>query len=362
VIVTAEGQEISNGEPGAVPDGGGRRAEGDLLAERRARRVAESGEATLQRRAETAEATVQTLETHVASLQLRLEEAEEERRRVGALLSAEQASLAEREHELRRAKQREYAEQQLRIEAEDRRIGADREGRAEIERLGRRLSAGEREARELARRLESVQRELAETEQGVVAERAAVRNAERELKERLSDLERRAIEIGRGLDSERAARERAERLLANMRDGHRRVREIVAELRGVILRLSGPAPGSSADPPAPRQPRAPLSDPVEEARIETGEEGEIDAGDETVRREEMAAALAAAVQRLRARAEELPPEQLSPEEQPPEPQPSEERSPEQQLPPPARRQPPHKHSMSLIARLRAARKLRRERR
>lgn len=337
--MTAEGQEISGGEPPAA--GAGRRPEGDLLAERRARRAAESGEASLQRRAETAEATVQTLETHVASLQLRLEEAEEERRRVGVLLASEQASLAEREHELRRAKQREYAEQQLRVEAEDRRIGADRESRAEIDRLSRRLSSGEREARELARRLEGVQRELAETEQAVVAERAAVRHAERELKERLTELERRAIEIRRGLDSERAARERAERLLANMRDGHRRVGEIVGELRGVILRLRDPAPGSSADLSVPAQllRHAPVSQPVEEA--------EIDAGEETARREEMADALAAAVQRLRVRAEEQPLE-----EQPSEPQ----------APEPARSQPPHKHSMSLIARLRAARKLRRARR
>jgi chaperonin cofactor prefoldin len=86
VIVTADGQEISSGEPGAAPDGAVRRTEGDLLAERRARRAAESGEASLQRRAETVEATVQTLESHVASLQLRLAEAEEERRSVGALL------------------------------------------------------------------------------------------------------------------------------------------------------------------------------------------------------------------------------------------------------------------------------------
>jgi DNA repair exonuclease SbcCD ATPase subunit len=274
---------------------------------------------------------VQTLETHVASLQLRLEEAEEERRRVGALLASEQAALAEREHELRRAKQREYAEQQLRVEAEDRRIASDRESRAEIDRLSRRLGSGEREARELARRLESVQRELAETEHAVVAERAAVRHAERELKERLTDLERRAIEIRRGLDSERTARERAEGLLASMREGHRRVREIVGELRGVILRLSDTAPGVRADltagvqllrsVPAPAEPAAPAEvDPI--------------AAGETPDREEMAEALAAAVQRLRARAQEQPPE-------------------------PARKQPTHKHAMSLIARLRAARKQRR---
>jgi chromosome segregation ATPase len=330
--VTAEGQEISSaGEPGAAPGGGGRRPEGDLLAERRARRAAESGEASLLRRAEMAEATVQTLEAHVASLQLRAEEAEEERRRMGALLTSEQASLAEREHELRRAKQREYAEQQLRVEAEDRRIGSDRESRAEIDRLSRRLSSGEREARELSRRLESVQRELAETEQAVVAERAAVRSAERELKERLTELERRAIEIRRGLDSERVARERAERLLGNMREGHRRVREIVRELRAAVLRLSDTAHTPSADVP----PRARLERPGSEL-AEQAEIGPL-AGGETLPREEMADALAAAVRRLRARAQEQPAE-------------------------PVQRRPAHKHSMSLIARWRTARKQRRERR
>jgi chromosome segregation protein len=344
--VTAEGQEISGGEP--PPAGAGRATEGDLLAERRARRAAESGETPLLRRAETAEATVQTLETHVTSLQLRLEEAEEERKRMGVLLAAEQASLAEREHELRRVKQREYAEQQLRVEAEDRRMGLDRESRAEIDRLSLRLSSSERDARELARRLEGVQRELAETEQAVVGERAAVRHAERDLKERLTALEGRALEIRRGLEAERAARERAERMLENMRQAHRRVQEIVGELRSVILRLraTAPAPDAERAAPSPAVERVIAPEaagdtpalPVEQGGGRTGAvEIEPLADGDAARREEMAAALAAAVQRLRARAEEQPVE-------------------------PPRSRPVHKHSMSLIARLRAARKQRRERR
>lgn len=60
-------------------------SERDLLAERRARRAAESGENALLRRAETAEATVKTLEGHVASLQRRLEEAERDGRRAAEL-------------------------------------------------------------------------------------------------------------------------------------------------------------------------------------------------------------------------------------------------------------------------------------
>ena len=73
----AEGNETFGGEPGGG-EGRGRRGEGDLLAERRARRAAESGEAALTRRAEAAEATVQTLERHVSSLQQRLADAEDE--------------------------------------------------------------------------------------------------------------------------------------------------------------------------------------------------------------------------------------------------------------------------------------------
>src|SRR3954452_5061869 len=118
-------------EESEKPDAGppGRMGESDFLAERRARRATESGEAALLRRAETAEATVQSLETHVASLQQRLREVEEERRRVAELLEAERAHGSERESELRRVKQREYAEQQLRVEAEDRLSGLERESR-----------------------------------------------------------------------------------------------------------------------------------------------------------------------------------------------------------------------------------------
>jgi hypothetical protein len=56
-------------------------SERDLLAERRARRAAESGETALVRRAEAAEATVKTLEIHISSLQRRLDEVEGDSRR-----------------------------------------------------------------------------------------------------------------------------------------------------------------------------------------------------------------------------------------------------------------------------------------
>jgi chaperonin cofactor prefoldin len=294
----AEGNETPGDEPP-------RRSEGDLLAERRARRASETGEAALTRRAEAAEATVRTLEVHVSTLQERLREVEEERGANAERAEAERAAVLEREAELRRVKQREYAEQQLRVEAEDRMISVDRESRAQLDRLNRRLSASEQEARELAQRLESVQRALAEAEQAAAAERTAARRGERELQARLTELECRALETGRALAAERAARERSERLLESMRLGHRALEGIVGETRAIVGRLAAsfadaqaqrrPAPEPPAEPRAPR-PQAPAAAPV----------GEPGAG--KVRSGEMADALAAAVERLRARAEEQAPD------------------------------------------------------
>jgi chromosome segregation ATPase len=83
----AEGSSSSSSSQTPVPRGGPSQppSERDLLAERRARRAAESGENALLHRAETAEATVKTLEGHVASLQRRLEEAERDGRRTSEL-------------------------------------------------------------------------------------------------------------------------------------------------------------------------------------------------------------------------------------------------------------------------------------
>ncbi len=320
----AEGSETPGGEsgtgegtqPGGLGQSGGlgRGTDGDLLAERRARRAAESGDAALVRRAETAEATVRTLETHVASLQQRLRETEEEGRRTSELIEAERAAAdAERrpstEQELRRAKQREYAEQQLRVEAEDRCIDLERESHAEIERLGRRLSASERGARDLAGRLERVQRELAEAEQAAAAELATVRRAEDGFHTRLTELERRALELHRGLQAESAARERTERLLESMRRGHRTVEGLVGELRSVVARLraavaTAPVRRQSAterfDRPEPLAPpgRRPVTSISPSAPA-------VRSGVEEADRSEMTEALAAAVERLRARVEEV---------------------------------------------------------
>ncbi len=261
--------------------------------------------------------------------------------RLDELLEAERAAAHEREHELRRVKQREYAEQQLRVEAEDRLshvsavgVQLERESRAEIEQLSARLSASEAEARELAGRLEDLQRQLAEAEQQAGAERAALRRAEQDLQARMDDLERRALEIQRGLDAERGARERSELLLEGMREGHRRIELLVGEMKGIVARVSAALAAEERARPA-RQ-------PVEE-RTRAAREPAEDLTEEA-RGAEMADALAAAVERLRARAESVEGARVV----------------HRSAAPPQR--PPHKHSMSWLAPPRIKRKQRRERR
>ncbi len=366
----AEGSETPGSSSGSGaqsgglgPEGRGRGTEGDLLAERRARRAVESGDAGLIRRAEAAEATVRTLEAHVASLQQRLREADVEARRISQLVEGDEdlgaAPATERrtsgEQELRRAKQREYAEQQLRVEAEDRCVDLERESALEIERLGRRLSASERSGRALTRQLESVQRELAEAEQAAAAELAAVRRAEGAFQARLAELERRAVEIHGGLEAERAARERSERLLENMRLAHRRVVAVVRELMGVVAKLRATsllAPEAHTEPvpewlarqkPAPRRP-----EPAAGAW----------SGPERAHREEMTEALAAAVERLRARVEDVGDATGSPDDARPGPAAA---ASGQALAPPIER-PPHRHTRSWLKRRSIRRKERRARR
>jgi hypothetical protein len=344
-----------------------RPSERDLLAERRARRAidwdparpssnpaapsaADLGQVdptdALMRRAEAAEATVQTLETHLASLREQVREAAEERAVFAERLAAEQASVAEREHELRRVKQREYAEQQLRVEAEDRRAHTERDSRAEIDRLTRRLGASEHHARELSQRLESAQRELDEAEQAAVAELGELRTlGERELRARFAELEHHALEIRHEIDAERTARVQAERRLTEMRAGYRRMELLVADLRGTMTQLRAAAT---------REPRSGTPQPVAPAE----------------HREELADALAAAVERLRARAEASASEseQLldAPVGEPEEPveTPVSGPSVEPNRPPAAGagRRAQHKHSMSLLGRVRLRRKQRREHR
>jgi hypothetical protein len=374
--VIAEGNETPGGESGGTS---GRRGEGDLLAERRARRAAESGEHALTMRAEAAEATVRTLETHVASLQQRLGDAEQESRRIADLLDAERSPrLGERaavaqsspqesaqERELQRASQREYAEQRLRVEAEDRSFELERESRAEIDRLSRRLSASERETQALGARLEIVQRELAEAEQAAATERSATQRSERALRARLGELESTAEQLHSTLEAERAARRRAEYLLDALREAQRAALGMLGGLADTIGRLRGafdaapaalehaPAAVAPVDPVAPVLPiPPPLAQPASQAgsggaplpaplsRPSEAQQSAADVPDE-VRSAEMAEALAAAVDRLRARVEQ-------------------QEQPAAEVSGPAATRPPHKHSMSLIKRTRLALRRRRE--
>ncbi len=123
---------------GSQPDAGA-----DVLAERRARHA----DPAVIRRAEAAEAAVRNLETHLAALEQRLEEVGRERERISQ-------QLTERESDVRDVKQREYAEQQLRVEAEERAERIQQELRVEIQELGHRIDDTERQARELSAELE----------------------------------------------------------------------------------------------------------------------------------------------------------------------------------------------------------------
>jgi hypothetical protein len=361
-----EGNETPGSDPGAPGAG---RSEGDLFAERRARRAAETGERALFQRAETAEATVRTLEAHVASLQERLREATDERQRISQV---------------------------------------ERESRAEVEQLRRRLSAGESDVSAVAERLDGVRRELAEAEEAAAAERTEMRRAERALQVRLTELERRAFEIQRGLDAERAARERAEQMLESMQRGQRTLEGLIAELKQVVAKLKQiatarplpepPPPATSVEPlPVGRvsaePPSVPPAEPPPASSAGPAPEPELDepgapAGgvQSQADRAEMAEALSAAVGRLRARVHEDPAgagpdaavepsqervERTERSTEPPDEPVEHGQKPVEPLPrspestaarAPVADRPTHKHSMSLIGRWRMALRRRRERR
>jgi hypothetical protein len=243
-------------------------------------------------------------------------------------------------------------------------VERERESRAELDRLGRSLSASERDAQLLTARLETTERELAEAEQAAAAERAEAQRVAAALRSRVTELDGRAGELQQLLELERIARERAEHALEQLGAAQRSAQvllgglaETVARLRDAAARPSPPAepaaiepsravlaPVSAPEPPAAipqtpplappaRAPQAPRSQPKPAA----GSAGEAQAG-------EMAESLAAAFERLRARVEQ--------QEEAPAITPS---------PSHAARQP-HKHSMSLIGRTRLAMRRRSERR
>ncbi|MGA9286429.1 MAG: hypothetical protein WBV85_13415 [Solirubrobacteraceae bacterium] len=126
-------------EESETPDTGSKAdVAGDVLAERRARHA----DPAVIRRAEAAEAVARNLETHLAALEQRIEEVGRERERVAQQLS-------ESETDVRSVKQREYAEQQLRVEAEERSERLQREMRVQIQELSTRLQETEHHVQEL---------------------------------------------------------------------------------------------------------------------------------------------------------------------------------------------------------------------
>jgi hypothetical protein len=234
----------------------------DLEEERRARSAAECAEAASTRRAEAAEATVRTLEAHVAALCERLEEATEEE-------TSRQARRPRLVIEHPSGVQRREDADRLRLAADSPSLDLDRRNRAEIDRLSRRLSDSEREVRGLADRLQGVERELTVSEC----------------------------------------------LLERVRRGHRQLEALVREMRTLMSRLSAGGGGASTDA-APE----PFENQLNEARIRayrsgpgnrarggepTGERAStaVVAADapHDPRAEELDAALAVAVERLRAR-------------------------------------------------------------
>jgi hypothetical protein len=243
-----------------------RRAEPDLLAEGRARRAAESAAAASTHRAEAAEATIRTLEGHVASLRERLHEAAE---------LTESSPLASRprlvvEHAQSTSSRPDDAGYPLRPAAERRWLELDRRNRAEIDRLTRRLSNSERHARELAGRLERARRELAASD----------------------------------------------RLLERVRRGHRQLEVLLGQARATLSRLSALVADPSSD--APREPfeaqveharirayRLAPGDRARDANLTAGRTPEAPVAADAApdpRADELDAALAVAVERLRRRA------------------------------------------------------------
>jgi hypothetical protein len=254
-------------------------AAGDVLAERRARHA----DPAVIRRAEAAEAAVRNLETHLAALEQRLEEVGRERERISQ-------QLTERESDVREVKQREYAEQQLRVEAEERAERIQHEMRAEIQELGRRLDETERQARELSAELD----------------RLRERNAK--LAPIVGELMGVATKLRSGFEREfTALREEFQRQVIWERETY--VRELTAmgarmeDLRFELTRTADDLRAQLAAEPPGGSLLEHTSQPASEREV--------------AHRREMADALVAAVERLRARVAEVKEAEAAEVEQPP---------------------------------------------
>lgn len=270
--------------------------ERDVLAERRARRSEPIGDPILIRRAETAEATAHELEDRLAGIQFRLREAEQQSQ------SASQR-LLEREHELRRASER-LSDGEQQLQAISTRL-ADRE--RELHTVSQSLSERERD-------LQAVSERLAEREQ-------QLQRAELEIRGRVEALEQRVGEVQADLARERDARHAAERELQALRTAQEAVRPLIGELREIAQRLRVEAEAHDQQGDRDDQPQSASPVPADESSAETSGVP-AGGGAEEQSNAQMAEALAAAVQRLRARVsavseiEEPPGEQQPGERQP----------------------------------------------
>jgi hypothetical protein len=190
-----------------------------VLAERRARR-AELAEEALTRRAVEAEQTAGTLEAQLANLEERLATARDERDEL-------EAGLADAESRLRTAQQHRFAEQQLRIEAQDELERLRRGEDGQVAELRGRLAAANQRAEDLAREVDAARRGMAEALQQAEADRAALRRVEGELQARIDSEGRPAVreieaELRTALEAERQAFDRqvagVERHIAGVRE------------------------------------------------------------------------------------------------------------------------------------------------
>lgn len=255
----------------------------DVLAERRARRGEPVSDPILIRRAETAEATAHALEQRLSGIQVRLQEAERESR------DASQR-LVEREQELTRASERlSEGEQQLRT-------------------ISTRLAERERELHIVSERLTDRERDLRTVSERLAEREQQLRRAELEIRGRVDALERRVGEVQEDLAREREARQAAERELDALRDAQAAVQPLVGDLRQIAHRLrlaaeSGQLSSLAATPQ--QQPVSPGSEQTTAMVSAAGAmpehvaaQGGAQADASSV---QMAEALAAAIQRLRAR-------------------------------------------------------------
>jgi hypothetical protein len=264
--------------------------ERDVLAERRARRGEPVGDPILIRRAETAEATAHALEERLAGMQARLQEAEQASRETSQ-------RLAEREQELTRTSQRLS------------------EGELQLRTISTRLADREREMHTVSERLSDRERDLSAVSERLAQREQQLERAELEIRGRVDALERRVEEVQEDLARERAARLAAESELEALKAAQAAVQPLVGDLRQIAGRLrvlaeaGGPTDqaGTSLTPSPPAWAEQPAS-PEELAGIvapsaavappsaAVAPSAQVEASSE-----QMAEALAAAIQRLRAR-------------------------------------------------------------